>query len=252
MDEGAEVVSPADAQLMTLLTQLLPAPETSLAKARVRARVMAAARDQLEPQPSPLFRPMGLAAAAASAVVALGTGGAIGASANALPGEALYSLKLAVEEVQSAITVATADPVAVVAVEEARATKRVTEIEALAAQNKPIPVGLANAAVHRAEAAATAAAQVPEGRRLEVEQKREAAQAQREETLTRVLTQVPPPAQTAIANTLERREDRPEQRQEERQEEKRLEQDEKRDEREERREDRADERGPGSSGNSGS
>ena len=236
-----------DERLLAMLGELMPAPESSLAKARVRARVMSVAREQLEPRTSPLFGPVGFAAAAASAVVALGSGGAIGASANALPGDALYPLKMVVEEVQSAIAVAANDPVAHVAVEEERASKRVAEIESLAAKNRPIPTSATEAAVARsaaaADAAANAAARAPEAVRPSVEQKHEAAQIKREETLTRVITQVPPPAQTAIANTLERQAARQDDRQERR--------DERQEERDARRDDRENNSGPGSNGNRG-
>ena len=252
------------ARLTTLLAELLPAPETSLAKARVRAKVMAAARDQLEPQPSPFLRPIGrpigLAAAAASAVVALGSGGAIGASASALPGEPLYSVKLAVEEVRSAVVAASGDPVSLVVLQEERASQRVAELGALAARGRPIPPAVAEAAAAHTTAAAHAAAGVPEGKRAELNQKRDAAQSQREETLTRVLTQVQaPPARTAIAGALERHEDRQLPRAEQRQE-REDDRQQRQDTREERDEARRDDRdardanrGPGSgnSGNSG-
>ena len=200
------------AQLTSALSELLPAPEASLAKARVRGRIMAAAREQLEPRPFPSLRPMGLAAAAASAVFALGTGGAIGASASALPGEPLYHVKLAVEEVKSAVVAAGGDPVARAAIQEERATQRVGEVEALAAQGRPIPPAVAAAAVSHAAAATTAAAEVPGPHRAELSQKQQAHQAQRQETLSRVLSEVPSPAQTAIAPALERPDERPNQR----------------------------------------
>ena len=248
MSSPTEMDVELQSPLLAALAELMPAPEAALAKARVRGRVMAAAREQLEPQRSPLLRPAALAAAAASAVVALGSGGAIGASASALPGEPLYSVKLAVEELKSTVVTAAGDPVAQVVLAEERASKRVAEVEALASRGKLVPPGLAEAANTHALAAATAAANVPHARLAEVTEKRETAHAQRQETLSRVLTQVPPPAQTAIATAIARQEQRQEQRDER--------QEQRQGQREERRDGRTDNSGPGnrndSNNNSGS
>ena len=244
MSTTTEMDDVLQSPLLAALAELMPAPEAALAKARVRGRVMAAAREQLEPQPSPLLRPAALAAAAASAVVALGSGGAIGASASALPGEPLYSVKLAVEELKSTVVTASGDPVAQVVLAEERATQRVTEVEALASRGKPIPPGIAEAANTHALAAATAAANVPQARLAEVTEKRETAHAQRQETLSRVLTQVPPPAQTAIADAIARQEQRQDQRDER--------QEQRQDQREERRDERTDNSGPGNRNDSNS
>ena len=231
-----EAANPIEAELIRALSELLPAPETPLARARVRARVMAAAREQLEPTHSPAFGPVGLAAAAASAVIALGSGGAIGASASALPGEPLYSVKLAVEEAQVVLASVSGDPVAQVNVHEERASKRVAEIEKLVSQNRAVPPAVAQAATSHNAAAATAIAKVPEPKRPDVERKSEASQLQREETLGRVITQVPPTAQAAISTAIARQQERREAQE---------------DRREEREDDRRSNSGPGSNSGAG-
>lgn len=187
--------------------------EASLARARVRTSIMAAASAQLS-RPRfigaamPLSRSAGLVAAAASAVVALSSGGAVVASATALPGELLYPVKLAVEEAR--VAVAAADPEAQSHVHAALAQRRVDEVARLAERSRPVPPAVVEAAVRRAEQAEIAAARAPESRRAEVTVALERAEAQRAEALARVAARedLPAPAHTAVARALENRAER--------------------------------------------
>lgn len=192
---------------IALLESLAPAPvpETALVKARGRARVMAAARERLESRsvPALVMQPAGLATAAVSALLALGSGGTIVASAHAPAGEPLHMGKLAVEEAQGAVVAVTGDPLTAAVVLDERASNRVAEIEALISLNKPASLALA-ATASQIVAAASVAARVPESRLPELAQRRGDSQSRRTETLHRILARVPAPAQPAIASAIER------------------------------------------------
>ncbi len=199
-------------EIAALAHMLAPAAgnaETSLAKARVRGRVMAAAQAQLAERhgwlENPALRPAALAATAASTAIALAGSGAAVASANALPGEPLYSVKLAVEETRAAMARAAGDEAARAALESELAQRRLAEAQLLAERGRDVPVELIQAAERHATAAESAAAQVAEPRRGQVAAQLSANQSQREETLNRLLDtqQVPPPARTAIAQAIE-------------------------------------------------
>jgi len=191
-----------------------PDPERSLAKARVRASIMDAAQQRWAPraQAAPgggllgwLLRPAGFAAAAASAILALGSGGALVASASSLPGEALYTVKLAVEEARASVASASGDHSAQAALQAELAQRRLDEALTLVGRKQPVPPGVLVAANHHAEKAEKAAARLPEAKRAQVAPTLAASQEQRTETLTRLLTSgdLPLPAQTAIAGALE-------------------------------------------------
>ncbi len=209
-------------ELASMVSALAPAPdpERSLAKARVRASIMDAAQQRWAPraQAAPggwllgwLLRPAGFAVAAASAVLALGSGGALVASASSLPGEPLYTVKLAVEEARASVASVSGDHSAQAALQAELAQRRLDEALILIDRKQPLPPGVLAAANHHAAKAEAAAARVPEAKRARVVPTLTASQDQRTKTLTRLLTSddLPPPAQTAIAGALEQgRDDR--------------------------------------------
>jgi len=199
-------------ELAGLLIALSPAPDParSLAKARVRASVMAAAQQRLQRRVSPfsfswLLRPAGFAMTAASVVFALGSGGAVVASASALPGEPLYAVKLAVEEARTAAVSASGDQSAQATLRASLAHLRVEEAATLVQRNKPLPPGVIDAAKRHSEKAELAAVQLSETQRAQAVPTLTAAHDQRTTTLNRLLTSgdLPLPAQTAIAGALE-------------------------------------------------
>jgi hypothetical protein len=213
--EGAAELRPL-LELASMVSVLAPAPdpERSLAKARVGAAIMDAAQQRWAPhaQAAPgggllgwLLRPAGFAAAAASAILALGGGGALVASASSLPGEPLYTVKLAVEEARASVASASGDHSAQAALQAELAQRRLDEALTLIDRQQPLPPGVLAAANHHAEKAEAAAARIPEAKRARVVPTLTASQDQRTDTLSRLLTSgdLPPPAQTAIAGALE-------------------------------------------------
>jgi len=203
-------------ELAGLLNALAPAPDPqrSLAKARVRASIVNAAQQRWAPPAQPalggwLLRPAGFAIAAVSAIIALASGGAVVTSASSLPGEPLYAVKRAVEEVRASVASASGDQSAQAALQAEIAQRRVGEAVALVERKRPLPLGVIEAANHHAEKAEIAAARLPEARRAQVAPTLTAAHDQRAATLSRLLTSgdLPLPAQTAIAGALARADD---------------------------------------------
>ncbi len=187
------------ALLVQQLSVPLPPPG---AKARVRARVMAAAEARLgRAHRASRLQPLG-AAVAASGAVLLG-GGVVAASANALPGEPLYPVKLAVEQAHVAATDLQGDPATRVELQNELAERRLAEAEALASQGRPVPPGVVESAVRHLEAAGRLATQLPAPERGTAERRLAEAQAKQAQTLERVLKDAPPPAQTPLARIVE-------------------------------------------------
>lgn len=191
------------ALLVQQLSVPLPPPG---ARARVRARVMAAAEARLgrarrASRSAWRLQPLG-AAMAASGAVLLG-GGVVAASANALPGEPLYPVKLAVEQAHVAATDLQGDPATRVELQHELAERRLAEAEALASQGRPVPPGVVESAVRHLEAAGRLATQLPAPERGTAERRLAEAQAKQAQTLERVLKDAPPPAQTPLARIVE-------------------------------------------------
>lgn len=208
----AEDLVPA-LRLAATLGVLAPAPdsEASLARARVRASVMAAAQARLGASAQPQFggipRPAGVAVAAAAAVVAsIGSGGAIVASAGALPGEALYPVKLVVEQTQVAVTSVGASDAAQVQLQQTLAQRRVDEAAALVEMARPVPASVIEASARHAERAAQAAQRADDTRREQIASSLAEAEEVRISALQNLATQpaLPPPAQTAVARAIRR------------------------------------------------
>jgi uncharacterized membrane protein YgcG len=198
-------------EMAAFTMQAAPATPLPGAKARVRAAVLAAAEEQLARRPwwnLGLFRrwrwqPAGFAAAGAAALLALSGGGAVVASANALPGDPLYAVKLATEDARLAVAQATGKPEDQAAIHVEIAQRRIDEAKFLADQGRPVPPGLLESALRQAEVAERKVAELPEPQRAQAAAKLEAAHEHRTEALNRVKDKAPETAQAAISQALD-------------------------------------------------
>ncbi|MBI3971623.1 MAG: hypothetical protein HY332_10080 [Chloroflexi bacterium] len=202
-------------ELTQMTLQLAPVPAPADVKARVRARVMAAAEAKLNRRPwwhtaaswlagGPAWRlpPVGVAAAVVAFAV-FGGGGAVVAAAHSLPGDTLYPIKLAVEDVRLAAARVTSGEDAQAALRNEIADRRVHEAKALADHGRTVPPGLIEAALRHAEAADQLVAALPDGKRVEVATALAASESQRAATLHEVWLRVPEPAKPAIEHAIQ-------------------------------------------------
>jgi hypothetical protein len=121
-----------------------------------------------------------------------GTGAVAAAS---LPGEPLYGLKLAGEEIRLALTKA---PRARAALHQTLAGERLDEIAALVQQNKDVDAGTAGRAVHQLAAALDAALQIEEPEVVPALQRLEAMIQQRQQTMAAFMGEMPEPAKAPM------------------------------------------------------
>ena len=175
---------------------LLPGRQQFLAEAaRLRAKRAGRRRWAL---------PMGVPRLAGALVVLilvvgllLGTGAVAAAS---LPGQPLYGLKLAGEEIRLALTKA---PRARAALHQTLVGKRLDEIAALVQQNRDVDASTASRAGYQLAAALDAALQIEEAAMVPALQRLEAMIQQRQQTMEACLGEMPEPAGAPIRHLLQ-------------------------------------------------
>ncbi len=179
----------------------------------LRPAFTAAARrrllSRLPTQPAPrrlvvpgAVRRLVFAAASVLVALSLGTAGVAYAAQEALPGEALYGVKLSLESARWSLT---AEPKAQVELLSEFAAERVHEVEALAeAGSDALVTQTLEAYQQTLEQLQTVAASLPEGIRAGVIVQAEAQVQQHVIVLERVKAQVPEQARAAIERALDR------------------------------------------------
>lgn len=195
-------------EMASFTIDLAPAPPNPAARARVRATVRAAAEARLAAKP--WWRPVGAQgglrpfgyALAASAALLLGGGGTLVASAGALPGDPLYSVKLATEDARLAVVQTTGDPEQQVKLQSELAARRLAEAQALVDQGRDIPPGVIESAAAHTAAVERQVAQLPEPQRAQVAAIAATTTARQEHVVEHVLEKASPEALPTIQRAL--------------------------------------------------
>ncbi len=211
-------------EAVAIMRAVVPPPAPPDVRARVRERVMAAAQEALGPAPAGLPSATGPApagtnpwwhwpwlhlqpatlvgTAVALTVLFSGTGGALVASADALPGQPLYSVKLVVEDTRVAFAQATSGPEVLVALQTELCNRRLQEAQVLLELGQPVPAEVIVAATQRLAAAEAVVARASGSRRAQLEAVVTQTQSRTEAVLAHVLENVPPQSQEQIERLL--------------------------------------------------
>lgn len=211
-------------EAVAIMRAVVPPPAPPDVRARVRERVMVAAQAALGPAPAGRPSATGPAlagtnpwwhwpwlhlqpatlvgTAVALTVLFSGTGGALVASADALPGQPLYSVKLVVEDTRVAFAQATSGPEVLVALQTELCNRRLQEAQVLLELGQPVPAEVIVAATQRLAAAEAVVARASGSRRAQLEAVVTQTQSRTEAVLAHVLENVPPQSQEQIERLL--------------------------------------------------
>ena len=198
------------AQQVMILSETPPPPPHGLAPGRQRF-LAEAARLRAESRGNPLWLPPrrqlfggAMRLATALAVIAILFGAVVGttqAAAGSLPGQPLYGVKLATEQIRLALT---SQPASRAAVQQSLAEERLDEIVALLGRRQAVGSSVSNRATRQLEQALEASAQLEDATAAQALQQLAEAIRQREQAMLGAASESPEPPVQELLRQMER------------------------------------------------